>query len=148
MTGEDGLERGDTVVIGQLDTTEVSRVETTVSVVAASVDTTVDTGGVAVPDIDGDGRDGLTGVDVDVLNLEKDIDTVAPLRLLDVGAHVLADDVIRTISDLGSKDTAGVSREDILEGSEHVVRSDAGLVVVDGLPSLKSSKVTLGATGG
>jgi hypothetical protein len=55
--------------------------------------------------------------------------------LNDVGSQILADDVVWASSGLRGQDTAGVGAKDRLEGSEHIVLRNAGLVVVDCLPS-------------
>ncbi len=140
VTREDGLERGDAVVVRQLDAAQEGGVH---AGLARGGDAAVDAGGVAVPDVDGDGGDGLAGVGVDVLHLEVHVDAVARLGLLDVRPEVLADDVVRAVGDLGRQDAAGVGAEDVLERGEHVVIVDARHVVVDRLPLLHVRKLTL-----
>jgi hypothetical protein len=54
----------------------------------------VDTGGVGVPDIHHSALHRLAGVDVDVLHLKGDVDTVAVLVLLDVLTQNLSPDVV------------------------------------------------------
>lgn len=142
VTGEDGLELGHAVIVRQLDASEVRAVEPIGSVVARGADSRVNTSGVAVPDVDSHGRDGRAVADVDVLHLEEQGNSVAPLRFNDIGAHLLADDVVRAIRDFGGQNAAGVGAEDVVEGSEHVVRDGTRHVVVDILPSLKRRQVT------
>lgn len=137
---EDGLEAGDAVGVGQLDAAEEGGVD---AGLAGGVDARVDARGVAVPDVDGDGGDRRARVDVDVLHLEEDVDAVAPLRLLDVGAHLLAHDVVGAHGDLGRQDTARVGAEDLLNRGEHVVVVGGRHVVVDSLPCLEVSERAL-----
>lgn len=144
VAGEDGLELDDTVVVGELDTTEEGGVQAGL----AGLDAGVDTGGVAVPDVDGDLGDGIAGVDVDVLDLEEDGDTVAELGLDDVGAHVLADDVVGAVGDLRGEDAGGVGAEDVFAGGEDTVGGLAGHVVVDGLPGVELVEVAAVLLGG
>lgn len=110
VTRENGLEGSHTVVVGQLDTTEESGVETTLT----RLDTRVNTSSIAVPDVDCDGRDRLASVDIDVLNLKEQVYTIAMLLLNNIGAEVLADDIVGTVGDLRGQDTAGLGAEDIL----------------------------------
>lgn len=142
VTGNDGLEVDDAVVVGQLDAAEVGGVDTVRGVVARDGDARVDTGGVRAPDVDGDGGNGRAGADVDVLHLEVQVDTVGVLGLLHVGAEVLALDIVGTGGDLRGQDARGVGLEDGLQRSEHVVVADPGVVVVYCLPLLKGSQVT------
>ncbi len=65
----DSLEAGDTLVVRQLDATEESRVQARL----AGFNTSVDTGCVAVPDVDCHGRNGLASVDIDVLYFEEKV---------------------------------------------------------------------------
>lgn len=100
VTGEDSLESSDTIVVCQLDTAQVGGVVASLGIVARSGNTAVGSSGIAVPDVDSDCRDGLARVGVDVLDLEENVDSIGPLRLLDVRAHELAGDVVRTVGDL------------------------------------------------
>lgn len=141
VTGEDGLERDHTLVVGQLDTTEVGGVDSILSVVSRDGDSRVDTSGVGVPDVHSDGGHRGTGADINVLDLEEQIQTIRVDRLLDVGTEVLSLNVVRTSSHLGSEDARGVGIEDILKGGEHVPIRNASVVMVHCLPLLKSSQV-------
>lgn len=142
VTGEDGLERDDTLVVGQLDSTEVGGVDSILSVVSRDGNSRVDTSGVGVPDIHSDGGDRGTSADINVLDLEEKVETIRVDRLLDVGTEVLSLNVVRTSSHLRSENARGVGIKDVLEGSEHVPIRNASVVVVDRLPLLKGSQVT------
>lgn len=72
----------------------------------------VDTGGIGLPNIDNGSRHGLTGVDVDVLNLEEDIHTFRVLLFLDILTHNLTPDIVGTVSDSGRQNKAGVGTKD------------------------------------
>lgn len=129
MTGEDGLKLNNTIVVGDLDTTKESGVQTSLGANAG-----VNTSGVAVPDVGGQVGDSIAGRYVDVLDLEEQRHSVTELCFDDVGSQVFADDVVRTSGDLGGQDTARVGAKDSFERSEHVVARDSGLVVVDSFP--------------
>lgn len=103
---EDGLELDDTIVIGELDTTEEGRVFA--SLAGARADPRVNAGGVAVPDIDSDIRDTLAGRDVHILDLKEDVHAVRVLGLLYVGAHILPNDIVGAGCELGRQDARGV----------------------------------------
>ena len=78
VTGEDGLELGDTVSVGLLDSPTKCGVDIGGIVriaVSTGNNTRVDTSAVAVPDLDVDIRDGLTGVNVDDLVVEGNRNT-------------------------------------------------------------------------
>lgn len=127
VAGENGLEGGDTVAVGGLDTAEVGRVPAACGIVAAFADATVvrmlvslwfffwktargvlglpvQTGGIAVPNIDVDVLDWFAGVDVYILCLDVEIDTITVLVLLDVLADHFSGNVVWPISDLGGQD--------------------------------------------
>lgn len=141
-TGENGRELDNTLVVGQLDTTQVGGVDSILSVVSRGVDTRVDTSGVGVPDIHSDGGDRGTSADINVLHLKEQVETVRVDSLLDVGTEVFSLHVVRTSSHLRSENARSVGIKDVLEGSEHVPIRNASLVVVDRLPLLKGSQVT------
>jgi len=129
MSREDCLKLNDTIMIGDLNTTKESGVQTSLGANAG-----VNTSGIAVPNVSGQIGDSIAGGDINVLDLEEQRHSVAELLLDDVGSQVFADDVVRTGSDLGRQDTAGVGAKDCLERSKHVVVGDSSLVVVDSLP--------------
>lgn len=139
---EDGLEGDDTLVVGQLHTTEVGGVHAVLGVVARDGDSGVNTGRVGVPDVDSDIGNGRAVRDVHVLDLEEQIDAVGPLSLLDVAAEVFANHIVRASGDLRGEDARSVRIEDGLEGREHIIVADASVVVVHRLPLLKGSQVT------
>lgn len=96
VAGEDGLELGDTVGVGLLDTAEPGLVDVGLVggvTVAGGDDAGVDTGGVAVPHLEVDVGDGLASVNVDDLVVKDDVDTL--LLLDDVAADILARDVCK-----------------------------------------------------
>jgi hypothetical protein len=101
----------------------------------------VNTCGIGVPDIDNGTLDGLAGVDIDVLHLQEEIDTVGVEFLPHILPHELTPDVVGAVSNGRSKDGAGVSAEDVLLRGVGPVVQDAGLVVVNGFPLLEGSKV-------
>lgn len=94
VAGEDGLELGNTILIGGLDAAEPGLVDVGLVggvTVTAGDDAGVDTGGVAVPHLKVDIGDRLASVDVDDLVVEDNVDTL--LVLDDVAADRLARDV-------------------------------------------------------
>ena len=52
-------------------------------------------------------------VDIDVLHLEEQVDTITVLVLLDVLTDNFSPDVVGAIGDGGSEDGAGVGAEDV-----------------------------------
>lgn len=142
---EDGLEADDTVVVGHLDSTEEGAVE---SGLAGIRNTGVDTSGIAVPHVDGDARDGLASVDINVLHFQEHLNALGELRLDGVRAEVFAGYVVWAVGDLWCQNTAGVCVEDIGDACERIIIEDACLVVVDGLPGLDIGEFTLVVTSG
>lgn len=164
MTREDGLELDDAIVIGKLNTTQEGGVDTRLA--GALAHTRVDTGGVAVPDVDCYVGDSIASRDIDILDLKEDVHAVRVLSLLDVRPHVFANNVVRAGSQLRRQDARGVLSKvsmsataqnsiaiaeedrwtygikDVLNGSEHVIGRNARVVVVDSLPVLQRSQVT------
>jgi|SRR5688572_697847 hypothetical protein len=137
---ENGLELCNAIGVGLLDTAEEGcvKVRGVVRVaVTARLNTGVDAGAVAMPDLDIHVRDGLASVDVDNLVVECDIDT--RLRVGDVLSDELAADIYINWSityffgklahgflQYGPWVTSGVSRHDelplkSLEGSVSAV---------------------------
>lgn len=99
VTGEDGLELSNTIIVGQLDTTQPGVVDVGLVgavTVAAGNNTGVDTGRVAVPHLEVDIRDGLASVDINDLVVKDDIQTT--LLLDDVLADILASNVWNEVS--------------------------------------------------
>lgn len=96
----------------------------------------VDASSIGIPDINVGTRNGLAGVDIDVLNLEEDVDAITVQLLSHVFPSHLAPDVVRAVGDRGCEDGTGVSAEDCLLMSVGSVVQDTGLVVIDGLPFL------------
>ncbi|OHE96262.1 hypothetical protein CORC01_08480 [Colletotrichum orchidophilum] len=78
----------------------------------------VDSGVISVPDVAGNLGDGVAGGNVDFLDLKEGGDAVARLGIDNVGAHVLAEDMVRAISDLRSQYAGVVRAEDVLEGNK------------------------------
>jgi hypothetical protein len=95
MAGEECLKLSNTVFIGFLNTTTKGLVDVgqivTVSV-ARVVHTTIDTGGVAVPDIKIQIWHRLTGLNADDLVVENKVNTL--LVLLEVATNILTTDVL------------------------------------------------------
>jgi len=85
-----------------------------------------------VPDIDIHIRHRLTCLDVDVLSLDVEIDTLRIECLLDILADELASDIVRAISHLRCNDTARIGAENLGCGSVSVEAVAAGEVVIDG----------------
>ena len=73
MAREDGLESGDSLIVGDLDSTKESAIIS--DFVACSDDTRVVTSGITVPDVDVEVFHGETGVDVEVLDFKVERDT-------------------------------------------------------------------------
>jgi hypothetical protein len=96
VTGENSLKLDNAIVVGDLNTTKESGVQTSLG-----ANTRVNTGGIAVPNVSSQVGDSVAGRDIDVLDLEKQRDTVAELLFDDVGSQVFADDVVGTSGDLG-----------------------------------------------
>lgn len=145
---ENSLERHDSIFVCRLNATEISRVVPIRSVVTAGGDAGVDSSGIAIPDVDPDLRHRFACIDIDVLDLEIDVDTIGVFLLFDVLANLLPYDVVRSSSDLWSHNTAGVGAKDDVGRGVRVVVDEAGLVVVDGFKGLKSGQVTLELLGG
>lgn len=104
VTGKDGLEGGYAVLVGGLDASEESIVDVgSVRGITVTVgnDTAIDTRSVAVPDLEIEVRDGLAGVNIDNLVVEKEVDTL--LVLGEVFANVLATDIIGSLGDIGGQ---------------------------------------------
>lgn len=134
---EDCLEAGHTIVIRQLDATEVGRVQAVSCVVALGRYTAIHSSRIGVPDVNGDGRQGLAGIDINVLNLEKYVHALRVLGLLDIRTHVLANNIVWSVGDLRGEDAACVGAEHIKIRSEHVVVEATSHVVIDRFPVLK-----------
>lgn len=139
VAGEYGFEGDDAVVVSQLNTAEIRAVQATL---ARGVDTRVDTGCIAVPNIDSDVWNSFAGAHVYILDFEEKVDSVTILRLNHIRAEVLASNIVRSVGDLGSQDAAGVGAEDFLQGSEFIIVVNASLVVVDSFPGLEVCKVS------
>lgn len=129
-------------MVGQLHTTEVSGVDAIRGVVTRDGDSRVDTCCVGVPDIHRHIGDRGTVGDIHVLDLKEQVDTLGPLSLLDVGAEVFANHVVRAGGDLRGQDARRVGIEHGLKGREHVIIVNTSVVVVDCLPFLKGSQIT------
>jgi len=137
---EDGLESNNAVGICGLDASQEGTVPSSISYISSDIDAGVDTGGVAIPDIDVDIWNAETGGDVDVLDFEVERDT--DLAFGDILANVLAGDVVWTICDFGGENAGGVGGED---GGVRVaggVVVNTSLVVVDCFVDLQGCKVT------
>lgn len=131
VTGEQGLESDDTVIVGLLNTTEGSVVDVAQIgsvTVSAGNDATVDTSGVAVPHLRVSLRDGLAGVDIDDLDVERQRNT--GLALDNVLTNELARHPVRAFGRLGSEDAASISSEQ--ESRVSSLRSDGEVGVVVG----------------
>ena len=140
MTWEDGIKGSDSVRIGSLNTSQEGRIVTTIGDISSDIDTTVDTSGVTVPDIDVDLGDGLACCDVDVLNLKMERDTDLPFS--DVLADSFTENVVGTISIGRSQDTRGVSGKDGRFRCVDTVIKNTSLIVVDSFIDFKSSEIT------
>ena len=101
MTGENRLEGNNPLGIRLLDTSQESSIPS--NFVAGGDNTRVVTGGIAVPDIDVDLRNGKAGRDVDVLNFE--VERNSGLTFSDVLSDEFASDVVRTVCVFGSENT-------------------------------------------
>jgi hypothetical protein len=137
---EDGLESNNTIGICGLDTSQEGTVPSSISYISSDINARVDTGGVAIPDIDVDIRDTETSGDVDVLDFEVEGDT--GLAFGDILANVLAGNVVWTICDFGGENAGGVGSEN---GGVRVaggVVVNTSLVVVDCFVDLEGCKVT------
>ena len=113
MAWEEGLESNNTVIIALLNTTKESVVQVRgIIAVAVAVghDTRVNTGGVAVPDLEECLGHRLAGIDVDDLDVERERHTLAVFS--DIFPDKLALNPVRTLCDLGSQDTGVVASEE------------------------------------
>ena len=97
----------------------------------------VDSGGISVPDIHVDALYRFAGIDIEILNLQVEVDTIAVHVLLDILPNKLASDVVGANGDLGRENTARVGAENGIFRSVHGVVQRTGLVVVDGLIGLQ-----------
>lgn len=95
-----------------------------------------------MPNIDQSTLHRQASVDIDVLHLEEEVDTITVLVLLDVLTDHFTPDVVGAIGDGGSQNGAGVGAEDVGLGGLGGVVKETGLVVVDGFPLLEGSQVT------
>lgn len=90
--------------------------------------------GIGVPNVDVDVWDWLASLNVVVLNLQVEWDTLTVDVLDDVGADHFTPDVVWSIGDRRSEDGACDSVKDISLRSVGIVVEDASPVVVNGLP--------------
>lgn len=105
---EDGVELDHAIVIRLLDATQGSVVQVGRIVrvpVTSGLDARVNTRRVTVPDVGPDAGEGLTGFDVDELDVRNQ--RHAFLVFDQVGPHVLAQDIERAYLALGVEDRAG-----------------------------------------
>jgi hypothetical protein len=133
---KDGMELSNTVVISLLETTEKGSVEVAVVVgvaVSTGDDAGVDTSSIAVPEVQIDTGDRLTGGAVDHLDVHVERDTC--LFLGDIAADQFAAYIIRSLSNIRCQDTGCVGGEQDrgVRGQVHVQRGFVG--------SVESSKV-------
>lgn len=117
VTGEHSLELCHTIGIGLLNTAQEGLVEVG-SIVAvtvhATLNTRVDTGGVAVPDIPVEVLDRFAGVDIDELSVENDRDSI--LTVPNVRADELTLHPERSCLTFGGKDADRVLGEQLRLG--------------------------------
>jgi hypothetical protein len=102
VTGEEGIERYNTIAVSGLNATEESSVDVRgIGSVAITLrnDARVDTSGIAVPDISIQIFNTLTGIDVDKLNIEDDWH--ARLSFLEVRSNQFTLDIERAGFTLG-----------------------------------------------
>jgi hypothetical protein len=126
VTREECIELYNTALIGLVDAAQEGLVKVgliAAVTVAASNDTGVDTGGVAVPQLKINRGNGLTGVDIDDLDVEVERNTLLVLR--DVLTDQLALDPVGALSDLRGENAGVVAGE---EDGRVGVGSDAGQV--------------------
>lgn len=112
MSRECGIERYNAVLIGLLETTVKSVVDIRCIVrvaVAACYDATINTGTVAVPDLEESFRYGFARVDIDELDIERQRHTLLAVR--DVLANKLALNPVRSLGGLRTENAAVVARE-------------------------------------
>lgn len=79
----------------------------------------------------------MAAVNVDVLHLKVQINTIRVFLLLDILANRLAPGIVRSIRDGWGQDTAGVCAEDDILRHVGGVAHHIGLVVFDGFPFLE-----------
>lgn len=113
VAGEEGQELSHTLLVSRLKTAQESVVE--VGCVAAVTvtgcdDSRVNTGGVAVPDLDHRIWDRLAGCNVDDLGVENEVDTF--LCLTDVLPDILSSNIVLTLGDFWGEDAGAVAREE------------------------------------
>lgn len=109
---EQSVELYDTTLVSLADTAKEGVVEVgliTAIAIAVGNDTRVDTGGVAVPQLEVDRGDRLAGVDVDDLDVKVQRNTL--LLLGYVFTNELALDPVRALCDLRSEDARVVARK-------------------------------------
>jgi hypothetical protein len=110
VAGEQSLESNHAVIVSQLNTTKHSVVDVgqvTLVAVPASDNATIDTRGIAVPDLGVGLRNHLAGVHVDDLNVERQRDT--GLVLDNILADELACYPVRSLGRLRSQRAAGIA---------------------------------------
>lgn len=130
VAGEEGLELCDTVRVRRPNSAQEGLVE--VACVAAvavsgSSDTRVHAGGVAVPHLEVDIGDGVTGLDIDDLVVNQRVDTL--LGLADILADVLAADIVGALGDIGGQDAGRVAGEERGRAGVGGVAEASGVVV-------------------
>ena len=114
MTREDTLELRDAISVRGLQSSQKRAIEICRVVfvaIAGTDDAAVDAGGVAVPEIPHEVRDGVAGVDVDELGIDDNIE--AGFGFGDVGADVLALNPEGADFSFGGEDTGGVAVDDL-----------------------------------
>lgn len=125
MSREQGLEQRNTIRVGDLNATKESGVEVGSDgrvAVSAGCNSGVNTGGVAVPDLEVRALNGVAGGDVQDLEVEGESHT--DLILGNVLADILSGDVVGTLGNLGREHAGAVAREEgRLGGVQGVVLS-------------------------
>jgi hypothetical protein len=82
------------------------------------------------------------GIDINVLHLKENIDTIGVQVLLDILAHNLTPDIVRAVGDGRRQNAASISSKDHRLRSRGAIIQNASAVMVNSLPLLQSSKVT------
>lgn len=136
MAGDKSLESGNAFGIGSSNTAEESGVDigaVRAVTVSRSDNAGVDTGGVAVPEVEVDVWNRLAGVDINDLDVDGHGHTL--LRLGNVLTDEFTRDVVGSLSDFRDEDTAAVAFEEGRFGHVHVDAAVVGQVgsVKDGV---------------
>lgn len=101
----------------------------------------VNASSVSVPDINIDTGNWLASVDINVLNLKVEVNTLTVQVLLHILADDLASNVVWSVGNLGGQDRTSVGTEDEVFRCVKAIVGKASLVVVDDFIFFECGKI-------